>query len=180
MNSRLLISMLLLGAVALACGSRTHSEASVVTTEKKAVPKPGNGKPSGKASTTSGTANSTNTTIGKSAAIASAFTVSADSTELRFSLDLRNSTKKSVELAFPSGQEYDFIVIDSVGREVYRWGRTRMFTQSLQNRVLGAGESLRFDERTPATTLPHGSYVAVAMLRSSNYPLQERVEFTLQ
>jgi hypothetical protein len=54
-----------------------------------------------------------------------------------------------------------------------------MFTQSLQNRMLGSGETKRFEEHA-STTLPPGSYVAVATLRSSNYPVQERVAFELR
>ena len=94
-------------------------------------------------------------------------------------LDLTNATKKNLELEFPSGQEYDFAVLDSTGREVYRWGKERMFTQSLQNRVLDGGETRRYEERADKA-LPNGSYVAVATLRSSNYPVQERVNFRLQ
>jgi hypothetical protein len=69
--------------------------------------------------------------------------------------------------------------MDSSGREVYRWGKERMFTQSLQNRLLDGGETKRYEE-TADKALPNGSYVAVATLRSSNFPVQERVPFRLQ
>ena len=159
MDSRLFIPVLLAGAVALACGSRSHSEAAatvapasrnVQRVEKRA---PGE--------------------------IRSAFAVSAADNALHFALNVTNPGKKGIELTFPSGQEYDFTVRDSVGREVYRWGKGRMFTQSLQNKVLDGGETKRFEERA-STTLPPGSYVAVATLRSSNYPVQERVAFELR
>ena len=71
------------------------------------------------------------------------------------------------------------LTLDSTGREVYRWGKERMFTQSLQNRLLDGGETMRFEE-SAKQSLPNGSYVAVATLRSSNYPVQERVNFRLQ
>jgi hypothetical protein len=54
-----------------------------------------------------------------------------------------------------------------------------MFTQSLQNKVLDGGETKRFEEHA-STMLPAGSYVAIATLRSSNYPVQERVAFELR
>jgi hypothetical protein len=159
MNSRLLIPLLLAGAVALACGSRTHTEAAA-TAAPAARRAPRADK----------RANSE---------IRSAFAVSAAPNALHFALNVTNPGRKGIELTFPSGQEYDFSVRDSIGREVYRWGKGRMFTQSLQNRMLGSGETKRFEEHA-STTLPPGSYVAVATLRSSNYPVQERVAFELR
>lgn len=159
MNSRLLIPLLVAGAVALACGSRSHSEAAATVApanrEVKRVEKAANTE------------------------LRSAFAVSAANNALHFALNVTNPGKKRVELTFPSGQEYDFAVRDSAGREVYRWGKGRMFTQSRQNKVLDGGETKKFEEHA-STMLPPGSYVAVATLRSSNYPVQERVAFELR
>ncbi len=189
MNTRILIPLLLAGAVALACGSRTHSDASATPTDKRA----GNAGPLAApaptalaASVIAPRATPVNDmrekhagTPAADAPLRSAFVVRAEARAIHFSLDLTNRSRKHVELAFPSGQEYDFVVMDSAGREVYRWGKERMFTQSLQNRVLDGGETMRFEERAEKA-LPNGSYVAVATLRSSNYPVQERVSFRLQ
>jgi hypothetical protein len=164
MNSRLLIPLLLAGAVALACGSRSHSDAavsptvksaSVATKRTSAVPRSGQ------------------------ATMASEFKVRPHPKALEFALAVTNPSKKGVELVFPSGQEYEFSVIDSTGREVYRWGTGRMFTQSLQNRLLDGGETLHIEERADKA-LPSGSYVAVATLRSSNYPVEQRFAFQLR
>jgi hypothetical protein len=54
-----------------------------------------------------------------------------------------------------------------------------MFTQSLQNRLLDGGETMHIEERADKA-LPSGSYVAVATLRSSNYPLEQRFSFHLR
>lgn len=159
MSSRPLIPLLLAGAVALACGTRSHSDAPAtphLSTKRVA------------AKSTTG-----------STPITSKFHVRADQKKIDFALHLTNPTKKSVELEFPSGQEYDFVVVDSAGHEVYRWANGRLFTQALQNRLLDGGETMRFEERAEKS-LPSGKYVAVATLRSSNYPVQERYEFTLQ
>jgi hypothetical protein len=157
MNTRLLIPLLLAGAVALACGTRSHSDAAVTPTVKSTpqATKPGD------------------------APIASDFRVRTHPKSLEFALVLRNPTKKGVELVFPSGQEYEFSVMDSTGHEVYRWGTGRMFTQSLQNRLLDGGETMHIEERADKA-LPSGSYVAVATLRSSNYPLEQRFSFHLR
>jgi hypothetical protein len=160
MNPRLLIPLLLAGAVALACGTRSHSDAAVSptvtkTTRSVAVAKTG------------------------SAPIASEFKVRPHPKALEFALAVTNPTKKSVELVFPSGQEYEFSVRDSTGTEVYRWGNGRMFTQSLQNRLLDGGETLHIEERADKA-LPSGTYVAVATLRSSNFPVEQRFSFQLR
>ena len=171
MNVRtLLIPLLCVGAVAFACGPRSHSEASLVSmsiaqasraaTRPQQQPKPRKKEAS-------------------VAKIAPSFAVQVEKSTLRFSLDVTNVGKKNVELNFPDGQTHDFAVIDSTGREVYRWGEGRMFTQSLQNRTIERGETLRIAEHaTPS--LPQGSYVAVATLRSTNFPVEERVAFELR
>jgi len=178
MNTRLLIPLLLAGAVALACGSRSTNDAAA--------------KPASDDVRQAGTPTAVTATVapvavhemhaGTSAADAplkSAFIVRAEARAIHFSLDLTNASKKHVELEFPSGQEYDFAVIDSTGKEVYRWGKERMFTQSLQNRMLDGGETRRYEEKADKA-LPNGSYVAIATLNSSNFPVQERVPFRLQ
>ena len=113
------------------------------------------------------------------APIASEFRVRPHPKALEFALAVTNPTKKGVELKFPSGQEYEFSVLDSTGHEVYRWGTGRMFTQSLQNHTLDGGETMRIEERADKA-LPSGNYVAVATLRSTNYPLQQRFSFQLR
>ena len=179
MNTRILIPLLLAGAVALACGSRSHADATTKPTDKRArsegtpVVALQGAAPAPQSSAPRATAKA------PVAPLKSAFVVRAEARAIHFALDLTNATKKNVELEFPSGQEYDFTVMDSTGREVYRWGKERMFTQSLQNRLLDGGETMRF-EATAKQELPNGSYVAVATLRSTNYPMQERVPFRLQ
>ena len=53
-----------------------------------------------------------------------------------------------------------------------------MFTQSLQNRLLGAGETLTFEEQWSAADV-HGTLTAIATLKSSNHPVETRVEFVI-
>ena len=107
------------------------------------------------------------------------FAVHIEPHALRFALNVTNESSKDVEVTFPNGQGYDFTVLDSVGREVYRWGAGRMFTQSVQNKLIDGEKTMRIDERAELT-LPHGKYVAVATLRSSNFPMTERSTFELR
>jgi hypothetical protein len=163
MNSRLSITLLCAGAVALACGSLSRNDPTVAqsSTSVKHV------KPVA------------STTVAQHAPVDGNFAVHIEPHALRFALDVTNQSKKNVELAFPNGQVYDFAVLDSVGKEVYRWGAGRMFTQSVQNKRIDGGDIMRFDERV-VTTLPKGRYVAVATLRSTNYPLRQSSEFVLR
>jgi hypothetical protein len=164
MNARnLLIPLLCIGAVAFACGPRSHSEASLVTASVVKAEAPTKKKQAQQ----------------NVIKVTSTFAVRVDHDSLAFDLAVTNAGKKNVELAFPDGQTHDFTVIDSSGREVYRWSRGRMFTQSVQNKQLDGGDTLHVAERA-VTELPRGDYVAVATLRSTNHPVTERVAFQLR
>ena len=174
MNSRFLISTLCLGAIVLACGPRARSE--VANTKKSKA--------------TVATAESTLRQQGAPAAprktaknaktpVSAQVSVSAMESAFRLSLLVVNTSKKRVELTFPSGQTHDFVILDSLGKEVWRWGKGRMFTQTLRNRLLSSGESLVVDETWTPSALPAGRYVARATLTSQNYPLVQQTEFTV-
>lgn len=97
---------------------------------------------------------------------------------VEFVLHITNNAQKKLELTFPSGQNYDVTVLDSVGREVWRWSSGRMFTQALQNHVLEANETLTYEAAWNPESM-RGAFVAVASLRSENHPLERRVPFSL-
>src|SRR5690349_5226475 len=96
---------------------------------------------------------------------------------VRFSFRVTNSSAKRVELRFPSGQTHDLVVFDPQGREVWRWSRGRMFTQSMQNKVLASSDTLTFTESWHPDH--PGTYTAVASLLSQNFPTEQRAEFSL-
>jgi hypothetical protein len=94
---------------------------------------------------------------------------------VRFVFNLRNATGRRVEVKFPSGQAYDFVVVDSVGREVWRWAAGRIFTQSVQAKLLRAGDSISIAEEWPKARA--GKFKAIAVLHSTNFPVQQEAEF---
>ena len=65
---------------------------------------------------------------------------------MHFELVVKNVGGKHAELNFADGQAYDFVVADSAGRDVWQWSNGRIFTQSVQNKQLGGGESMRVSE----------------------------------
>jgi hypothetical protein len=149
MSTRLVPLLLLAAAVAFACGPRLHSKESA----------PGH----------------------RRSADAPAIGASLDVTvkdRVDFALRVTNNADKRLELNFPSGQTHDIVVLDQAGQEVWRWSQGRMFTQALQNRVLASDETLSY-KASWSSEAKHGTFVAVASLRSENHPIEQRVRFTL-
>ncbi|HEY4658850.1 MAG TPA: BsuPI-related putative proteinase inhibitor [Gemmatimonadaceae bacterium] len=97
---------------------------------------------------------------------------------VRFGFRVMNTGEKKLEVNFPSGQTHDLVVLDTLGREVWRWSVGRMFTQALQNRVLRASDALEYEGRWREAA--PGRYVAVATLSSANYPMEQRAEFIVR
>lgn len=117
----------------------------------------------------------------KNTGVVSTLNVDARANEVHFSLAVQNGTSKQVELAFPDGRTHDFVVLDEAGKEVWRWSTDRMFTQSVQNRLLDARDSVVYDEqwRAPKGSKGSGKYTVVAVLNSKNYPIEKRIDFAL-
>lgn len=169
MKSRFFISLLCVGAAAYACSPSARNDAGSSSSGNTAR---------ASARTVSLQGSARNARTAKSPIVA-ALDVKSEPAAIRFALQVVNRGKKSIELTFPSGQTYDFVILDSLGREVWRWSRGRLFTQALQNKLLSRGESLDMTETWSAPTLRPGTYTAVAVLKSQNYPATERTEFTV-
>ena len=89
-----------------------------------------------------------------------------------------NEGSKRLEVNFPSGKTHEVVVVDSLGREVWRWSDGRMFTQTLQNKVLHASDTLDYDAEW--RNAPAGKYTVIATLASENYPMEQRAEFVVR
>ena len=185
MNTRLIISLLCAGALAFACGPRSHSEqgiasAALATAHPVQI---SNGSVASVASRAAAALTQHNKKKAPaekaSAKIDKKLNVSINSRDVQLALDVRNVGAKYAELTFASGQAYDFVVVDSVGREVWRWSQKRMFTQGVQNKQIGAGETLQVSETWKNGVRP-GHYTAIATLKSTNYPVEQRVDFIMQ
>lgn len=160
MSSRYLIALLGAAALVFACGPRGPHAAESAEAQEQSQPPRRHKRHAGEP------------------VVSPAFDVRvSDGVDL--ALRLVNTTDKKVDLIFPTGRTHDFVVLDSAGREVWRWSQSRMFTGALQNRTIGAGESIEFAERWERPAEARGRFTAVAVLASENYPLERRVEFTL-
>ncbi len=154
MNGKVPITLLCSAALAFACGPRARNE----TASNRGEP----------------------TRVVRVVDPSSPLTPSLDVTvndEVRFAFEITNDGKKKLELNFADGRTHDLVVLDSLGREVWRWSEGRLFTQAMQNRVLRTSDMLRYEEQWEAPA--PGRYVAVATLASDNYPVKHQVEFTV-
>ena len=173
MSSRFLIPALCVGAIALACGPRAHNEAAAPRNSgSKLAQSVSHSTPAIKQQGAARAAKR-DAKVG----VAAQLYVHATDTVVRLVLHVINTGKKRVELTFPSGQTYDFVILDTLGREMWRWGSGRMFTQALRNKSLAGGEALDLEETWKESSLPPGRYTARAVLTSENYPLVEQADF---
>jgi hypothetical protein len=152
MRSRLLIAVLFVGALAFACGPRSHSSETPSSVPPEMVRQ----------------ANSP---------LATSLNVTVDG-GVRLAFNVMNASASKIEVQFPSGQTHDLVVLDESGREVWRWSASRMFTQALQTKQLDAGETIAYDEKWDAAG-KRGNFTAVATLNSTSHPVESRVTFTI-
>jgi hypothetical protein len=102
--------------------------------------------------------------------------VARDSVEMI--LHATNPASQPVTLQFPTGQRYDFTVLDGQGREVWRWSSDMMFTQAFGTEVLAPGKGLQYRAVWPSSGRS-GSYVAVGRITSPERRLEQRTEFEI-
>lgn len=98
--------------------------------------------------------------------------------DVSFALHVTNNAAKRLELTFPNGLTHDIVVMDEAGREIWRWSEGRMFTQTLQNRVLETDETVSYNGSWRPESA-HGTFVAVASLNSENHPVEQKIRFSL-
>ena len=99
-------------------------------------------------------------------------------TGVQFTLHVTNLHDRALELRFPTGQTHEFVVTDSAGREIWRSSQGRLYTQALQNKLLGSRETITFAESWDGAGRT-GRFTAVSRLASTNHPVEERVDFVL-
>ena len=90
------------------------------------------------------------------------------STDVTLTLTVKNPNASPIDVTFPSGQKYDFVVTDSLtGKQVWRWSSARTFIQSVQTQTVPGNGALVFSEKwsPPAK----GLYLAQGTLTSTSH-----------
>lgn len=87
---------------------------------------------------------------------------------LHLTFTVRNPSSEAVKIVYPSGQKYDFAIVDSTsGKQVWRWSASRTFLAAIVEESLPAGGTLTFVETwKPAA---RGRYLAHAWLTSTSH-----------
>ena len=155
MDNRLILPLLCAASVAFAAAPFSHDEKPVATARHHAEE--------------------------KAAPIVTTFDITRpkdDADKLHFTLSVRNNTSKMLELRFPDGQTHDFVVKDFAGKEIWRWSQGRMFTSAMRSETLKGKGGTAFEESWDAKG-QHGSFTAVAVLRSNNFPIETTIQFML-
>jgi hypothetical protein len=78
-------------------------------------------------------------------------------------LTLRSTSPDPVRLHFPSGQSFEFQILDEKGQTVYTWSRDRSFILIIRDLAFGPGEQT-YGLTAPLEGLAPGRYTAKAFL----------------
>jgi hypothetical protein len=111
--------------------------------------------------------------------LATSLKVEALGDSARFVLQVTNGTGAPVTITFPSGQTYDFQVLDG-SRAEWSWSADRSFMQAIRMDTLAPGETRTYAEVFRAPSVLRGrTLTAVARLTSTDHPVQHTAEFRL-
>lgn len=109
-----------------------------------------------------------------------------------FNFELMSHYTESKELQFGSGQQFELVVTDEKGEEVYRYSDNKAFTEALVLKTLKPGESIKWQDEWNKTNkegkkLTTGKYTAeikVMVIEDSDEKIDEnqlksKIEFNL-
>lgn len=89
-------------------------------------------------------------------------------------LSLRNASFEGLQLHFPSGQSYDFQILNSKREIVYTWSRDKIFAAVIRDEKLDSPGELAFGLSVSLDEFPPGHYIARGYLTTD--PLQYTAE----
>ena len=112
-----------------------------------------------------------------SSALALSVSESSGRRAMEFAIELKN-TGKSAEVRFANGRTHEFVVVDERGREVWRWSKGRLFTQSLQTKQLRTGDVIRYAAKWD--TAAPGKYRVIASLNTALHAQPVEREFVVR
>lgn len=100
----------------------------------------------------------------------------ADSVE--FQLSVTNPSAEAVQLTFPSGQSFDFTVMDN-GREVWRWSADQMFTQAVRTETLQPGQTQSYRAVWMPPASLSGEFTVRGMLTAQEHRVEQETRVRL-
>src|SRR5688500_16048371 len=130
MKGKISLTLLCFAVLAFACGPRTRSESASGNAARATQPAAQRA-----ATTPQGAPRSANATRTSDSPLTPSLDVDLED-GVRFEFQVVNEGKKKLEIDFASGRTHDLVVLDSLGREVWRWSEGRLFTQAMVSKVL--------------------------------------------
>jgi hypothetical protein len=98
--------------------------------------------------------------------------------DVTLTFTVKNPSAEPMKVVYPSGQKYDFVVIDSTtGKSVWSWSASRTFIQTVNDQTVPGGGSLIFVEQW--TPPKNGLYLAHAVLMSTSHRAQAYASFVV-
>lgn len=92
---------------------------------------------------------------------------------LEVEMYVKNESDEQQTLVFPSSQEYELVLENEEGEEVFRYSENHMFAQVIVERQFEPGEQIDFQkERIPVGDLPAGLYTLTAELAVSKETIE--------
>ncbi|MYL32260.1 hypothetical protein GLW08_05750 [Pontibacillus yanchengensis] len=113
----------------------------------------------------------------------------AETEQVTFDFSIKNTADKQVELGFSSGQQYEVVVKNKKGEEVYRYSQGKAFTEALTSKKVKAEESVAWKQawnyKKEDKRVEPGKYTAEITLVPNKIngktieakPFQQTVEF---
>ncbi|WP_078391782.1 BsuPI-related putative proteinase inhibitor [Shouchella patagoniensis] len=84
--------------------------------------------------------------------------------QINVEMHVRNESDEDQVLVFPTSQEYEIILENSNGEEVFRYSDDHMFLQSFVEMTFKPGEEKDFRETIPVDLFPAGVYTMTVEL----------------
>lgn len=97
---------------------------------------------------------------------------------VQFHLSVTNPAAEPVQLTFPSGQSFDFVVMDN-GREVWRWSGDQMFTQAIRTETLQPGQTQSYRATWMAPSGMSGEFTVRGMLTAQEHRVEQETRVRL-
>src|SRR5262249_34700046 len=93
-------------------------------------------------------------------------------------LTLHSAGPQPIHLKFPSGQSFDFQILDEHGNVLYQWSKGKAFTLIYRDEIFGPGEKT-YGTMVPLADLPPGRYVVRGYLTTDPVQFSGEVIFEI-
>lgn len=87
--------------------------------------------------------------------------VQAEEDTLLVTMEITNNSEETKRVDFSSGQQFDVLVRDESGNQIYHYAEGKMFTQALITEEIGPGETLTFQDEAVSEQFPAAESLTV-------------------